>query len=108
MSVEATQADGLSEAQAMAEISSDGFAAEVKDYPAGNTEPHRHDYDVCLHILSGDLHLGLAEEVAVRSLGPGDRLVVRAGTLHSEDHGPLRMVVGRRRPEDSRLSSGAR
>ncbi|HEV2080104.1 MAG TPA: hypothetical protein VGR19_09460, partial [Allosphingosinicella sp.] len=60
-----------------------------------------------LHILAGDFQLGLEEEGAVRSFGPGDRLLVTAGTLHFEDHGPLRMVVGRRPGADSLASGGS-
>ncbi len=101
MSIEEKSSDPTSEAQALAEVSSDGFAAEVRDYPPGKTEPHRHDYDICLHILAGEFKLGLPEDGTVRSFGPGERLLVRAGTLHFEDHGPLRMVVGRRHSQDA-------
>ena len=98
MSIEVTHRNGASEAQAVADMSGQGFTAAAKDYPAGRTEPHRHDYDICLHILEGEFRLGLLEEGVVRGFGPGDRLSVPAGTLHFEDHGPLRMVVGRREP----------
>lgn len=103
MPIEAT----AEEAQALAEISSEGFEAAVREYPAGKTEPHRHDYDICLHILAGDFQLGLGEEGTVRSFGPGDRLLVPAGTLHFEDHGPLKMVVGRRTGTDTHASGGS-
>jgi len=96
MSIEVTQRPGASEAQALAEISGDGFTAAAKDYSPGKTEPHRHDYDICLHILEGEFRLGLMDEGVVHSFGPGERLFVPAGTLHFEDHGPLKMVVGRR------------
>ena len=99
MSIDVTHRNGASEAQAVAEISGEGFIAAAKDYAAGKTDPHRHDYDICLHILDGEFRLGLVDEGAVHSFGPGDRLFVPAGTLHFEDHGPLRMVVGRRHPE---------
>ncbi len=102
MRIEATCGNGMSEAQAVAEIGSDGFAAAVKEYATGKTKPHRHDYDICLHVLDGNFHLGLPEEDTVLSFGPGERLLVRAGTLHYEEHGPLRMVVGRRDPEDAK------
>jgi len=96
MSIELIQGHGGSEAQAMAEISGRGFTAAPRDYARGRTEPHRHDYDICLHILEGEFRLGVVDEGVVRSFGPGDRLFVPAGTLHFEDHGSLRMVVGRR------------
>ena len=99
MSIKVERREGVSEAQALAKITDDGFVAAAKDYAAGKTEPHRHEYDICLHILDGEFRLGLPEEGAVHSFGPGDTLFVPAGTLHFEDHGPLRMVVGRRQPE---------
>jgi len=107
MSVEAVSGNGGSETQALAEITSAGLSAALREYPAGKTEPHCHDYDVCLHILAGEFQLGLADEGVVRSFGPGDRLFVPAGTLHFEDHGPLRMVVGRRHPKEAAGLNGA-
>ena len=97
----------MPETQAAAEIGSDGFEAIVKEYPAGTTEPHRHDYDICLHILAGEFRLGLPDEGVVRSFGPGDRLLVPAGTLHFEDHGQLRMVVGKRQAREAALNGAA-
>jgi len=108
MSIEVTHRDGASEAQALAELDRDGFTAAAKDYEPGRTEPHRHDYDICLHILDGEFRLGLVDEGVVRSFGPGDRLFVPAGTRHFEDHGVLRMVVGRRGPEQTLASSQAK
>ena len=98
MTMDSTGSGAASETQAVADISRQGFDAAPKDYAAGKTEPHRHDYDICLHILEGEFRLGLVDEGVVHSFGPGDRLFVPAGTLHFEDHGPLRMVVGRRHP----------
>ncbi len=105
MLVEVTRGNGASEAQAAIEISSKGFTAEAKDYAPGKTEPHRHDHDICLHILEGEFRLGLIDENVVHSCGPGDRLLVPAGTLHFEDHGELRMVVGRRQPIEEQLAA---
>ncbi len=96
MLVTVTSGHGVSEAETVVEMSEKGFVAEAKDYEPGTTEPHRHDYDICLHILEGEFRLGVVDDDVVLSCGPGDMLVVPAGTLHYEDHGPLRMVVGRR------------
>ncbi len=104
MSIKVTQRNGASEAEAVADISGEGFEASAKDYPAGRTEPHRHDYDICLHIVRGELRLDLPEEGRARSCRPGDRVFVPAGTLHSEEHGDLRMVVGRRGPQATQSS----
>jgi quercetin dioxygenase-like cupin family protein len=101
MPVELSRGNAASEEQAVAEVAREGFEAAAKDYPPGKTEPHSHDYDVLLHILAGEFRLGLVEEGVVHSVGPGDRVFVPAGTDHFEDHGPLRMVVGRREPSGS-------
>jgi len=98
MLIEATSGSRAPEAQAASEMSDQGYTAAAKDYSPGKTEPHRHDYDICLHILEGEFRLGLIDENVVHSYGPGDRLYVPAGTLHYEDHGDLRTVVGRRHP----------
>jgi quercetin dioxygenase-like cupin family protein len=98
MSIEILQGNQASEAQAIAEIGHAGFAAAAKLYEPGRTEPHRHDYDICIHVFEGEFRLGLVEEGSVRSFEPGERLLVPAGTLHYEEHGHLRMVVGRREP----------
>ncbi len=105
MAIELTRGNCASEVQAAAEISGNGFTAAAKDYAPGKTEPHRHDYDICLHIVEGEFRLGLVDENVVHSCGPGDRLFVPAGTLHFEDHGRLRMVVGRRHSKEERLES---
>ena len=96
MSIEVTHSQCASEAQAVAEISGNGFTAVAKDYKPGKTEPHRHDYDICLHILEGEFRLTEVDEGVVHSFEAGDRFVVPAGMLHFEDYGPLRLVVGRR------------
>lgn len=84
------------EEQAIAEMARTGFAAAAKDYVPGSTEPHQHDYDVCLQILEGEFHLLEADQGIVHRCTPGDRVMVDAGTRHAEEHGALKMVVGRR------------
>ncbi len=73
-----------------------GFSAEVKEYAPGTTEPHAHDYQVRLFILDGEFRLLDADKDVLHTCRPGDRVSVSAGTRHSEDHGALKMVVGRR------------
>lgn len=94
--MEMTRGHHASEAEALADIGKDGFVAEAKGYAAGKTEPHCHDYDVFLHVLEGEFTVSVPEDGAEYSAGPGDRLFVPAGTVHSEDHGPVRLVIGRR------------
>ena len=78
------------------EMARDGFEAAAKDYAAGVTEPHSHDYDVCLYVLQGEFRVREEETGIVHRFGPGDKAVVDRGTVHAEEHGALRMVVGRR------------
>ncbi len=108
MPVTVTRRDEASKADALTKLSSAGFSAEAKDYSPGTTEPHKHDHDVCLHILEGEFQLNLGDDGLVRSCRPGDRVYVPAGTLHFEEHGPLRVVVGRREPQQARRSFSAK
>jgi mannose-6-phosphate isomerase-like protein (cupin superfamily) len=85
-----------SEAEAVAHISSQGFVPEVREYSAAATGPHSHEYDVLLHVLNGTFSVGLEEGGVAYSAGPGDSMFVPAGVVHFEDHGPVRVVVGRR------------
>ncbi len=87
--------------QALAEANSDGFIAEIKEYTDGVTEPHQHDYDVRLFILEGEIRLTDVHKNFVHACGPGTKVHVSAGTAHSEDHGTLKMIVGRRHSRSS-------
>lgn len=84
------------EEQALAELARDGFSAAARDYAPERTEPHQHDYDVRLYVVEGEFKLIEADSDIVHSCGPGARAFVPAGTRHCEDHGALRLVVGRR------------
>jgi mannose-6-phosphate isomerase-like protein (cupin superfamily) len=87
--------------EVLAQLIADGFDASRRDYQPDSTEPHRHDYDVCLYVIEGEIKVfedGVAEPHAC---GPGDRLMVPAGTVHHEEHGALRMIVGRRHLPES-------
>ncbi len=63
---------------------------------SGKTEPHQHDYDVCLYIVEGEIRLAEVETGTVHVFRAGEQALVNRGTLHSEEHGALKMVVGRR------------
>lgn len=78
------------------EMVAEGFEAAAKTYGADRTQPHHHDYDVCLHIVEGEFKLDEVAAGKVHSFGPGDRVFVSRGIRHAEEHGPLRMIVGRR------------
>lgn len=87
---------GASEAEALAELHREGFSGAAKDYTPGTTEPHTHEQDLQLYIMEGEFRLTEVDEHKVHVCKPGDKVFVAAGTPHSEDHGELRMVVGRR------------
>lgn len=96
MSVITTHQPGASEHQMIEEMARGGFQAAAQAYDPGATEPHHHDYDVCLYILEGEFRLREVERSMVHRFGPGDKVFVGRGTVHAEEHGPLRMIVGRR------------
>lgn len=80
MPVTVARRDEASEADVLTEFSSAGFSAEAKDYSPGTTERHKHDYDVCLHILEGEFRLNLGEDGLVRNCRPG------AGSMFPQAH----------------------
>ncbi len=96
MSVVTSHQPGAPEDRMLEEMARDGFEAAAKDYAPGRTEPHRHDYDVCLYILEGEFRLAEVDRSLVHRFGPGDKVLVARGTAHAEEHGALRMIVGRR------------
>ena len=96
MSIIIDHGHGAQEKEALEELRRDGFVASAVDYEPGRTEPHSHDYDICLHILDGEFRLTDVAREVVHSCGPGTKLFVGKGTPHFEDHGILRMAVGRR------------
>jgi quercetin dioxygenase-like cupin family protein len=96
MAVVTTHQPGAAEDRMIEEMARDGFEAAAKDYESGATEPHQHPYDVCLYILEGEFRLREVERSVVHRFGPGDKVFVDRGTVHTEEHGPLRMIVGRR------------
>jgi hypothetical protein len=96
MSVVTSRKPGIPEERMIEEMALEGFEAAAKDYGPGETEPHAHDYDVCLYILEGEFRLREVERSIVHRFGPGNKVVVDRGTVHAEAHGALRMIVGRR------------
>ena len=96
MPIVTTHQPGIPEDRMIEEMARDGFDAAVKDYAPGTTEPHHHDYDVCLYILQGEFRVQDVENARVHRFNPGDKAIVDRGTVHAEDHGQLRMIVGRR------------
>ena len=96
MGIIVTQGYGAGEEQALDELKRDGFNASATDYAPGRSEPHQHDYDVCVHVIAGEFKVIEEGRGAVHSCGPGAKIFVPSGTPHWEDHGAVRLVVGRR------------
>ena len=96
MSVITTHQPAIPADQIIEAMTRDGYEAAAKDYHAGTTEPHQHDYDVCLYVVEGEFRLQEVERSIVHLFGPGDKVFVDRGTVHAEEHSPLRMIVGRR------------
>jgi len=96
MAITAMNKPGAPEDQMVEEMVRDGFIAAAKDYSSGATDPHQHDYDVCLYILDGEFRVTETVKSMVHRFGPGDKVFVDRGTVHAEEHGCLRMIVGRR------------
>ena len=87
---------GADEESALAELARHGFNAATKDYDPGRTEPHQHDHDICLHVIEGEFRLADVASGVVHRCGPGTKAFVGSWTSHFEEHGQLRLVVGRR------------
>ena len=65
----------------------DGFEPFRWDDPAGAFyPPHHHDHDESLWCIEGEITFGI--EGHEYRLGPGDRLMLPKGTVHSAKAGP--------------------
>ena len=85
------------EAELKRRLAADGFEALAwSDGPAADYPPHQHDHDESLWLLQGEITFG----VGGRSypLGPGDRLMLPAGTVHTAVAGSegATYLIGRR------------
>jgi quercetin dioxygenase-like cupin family protein len=79
-------------------LDADGFdASRWSDAPGARYAPHRHAHDESLWVLAGEITFG-AEGRQWR-LGPGDRLQLPRGTVHTAVAGPdgATYLIGRRR-----------
>ncbi len=101
MTITAGIAPELTIDKAIAEAKSEGFVGEIKEYTGGHTEPHQHDYDVRLFVLEGEIRLTDVHKNFGHKCGPGTKIHVIAGAAHIEDHGTLKMIVGRRHSRSS-------
>ena len=70
-----------------ARLERDGFSPFAwTDGPRAHYTPHAHDHDESIWVVEGEITFG-AEGRSLR-LGPGDRLMLPAGTVHTADAGP--------------------
>jgi uncharacterized protein len=79
-------------------LDAEGFDAFAWEDGAGaDYAPHAHDHDESLWVLDGEITFGAAGRDY--RLGPGDRLMMPAGTVHTAHAGPrgARYLIGERR-----------
>jgi len=74
------------EAALRARLEADGFETfSWRDPPEADYTPHSHDHDESLWVVEGEITFGTAG--AEYRLGPGDRLMLPAGTVHTAHAG---------------------
>lgn len=69
------------------QLEAEGFSTLLwRDRPGAEYSPHSHDHDESLWVVEGEITFG----VGGRSyrLGPGDRLMLPRGTVHTAQAGP--------------------
>ena len=90
--------DKPTESTLAARLAADGFESFLWiDPPDADYSPHAHDHDESLWVIDGDITFG-AEGKELR-LGPGDRLMLPKGTIHTAraGHEGARYLIGERR-----------
>ena len=90
--------DAPTERTLAARLAADGFESFVWiDPPDADYSPHAHDHDESLWVIDGEITFG-AEGQELR-LGPGDRLMLPKGTVHTARAGRegARYLIGERR-----------
>jgi quercetin dioxygenase-like cupin family protein len=79
-------------------LEGDGFEAFCwSDGPGASYTPHSHDHDESLWVVAGRITFGIAGNDY--SLGPGDRLMLPRGTVHTALAGPqgATYLIGQRK-----------
>src|SRR5262245_56774099 len=93
-----TGADRPTEARLHQTLERDGFDVfRWQDAPRAHYAAHSHDHDESLWVVDGEITFGAAG-MALR-LGPGDRLMLPAGTVPTADAGAAgaTYLIGQRR-----------
>jgi quercetin dioxygenase-like cupin family protein len=67
-----------------------------QDSPGADYQPHSHDHDESLWMVEGQMTFGAAGRQWL--LGPGDRLMLPKGTIHTAVAGPqgAKYLIGQR------------
>ncbi len=78
-------------------LDADGFDAFVwRDAAGSDYQPHAHDHDESLWVIEGEIVFGAGG--ADYRLGPGDRLILPKGTVHTaRTAGGATYLIGQRR-----------
>ena len=79
-------------------LEAEGFEAFVwRDDPGADYQPHAHDHDESLWVIAGEITFGAGGED--HRLGPGDRLMLPRGTVHTARAGRdgARYLIGQHR-----------
>ena len=79
-------------------LEAEGFEAFVwHDEPGADYQPHAHDHDESLWVIAGEITFGAGGQQY--RLGPGDRLMLPGGTVHTARAGRngARYAIGQRR-----------
>ncbi|HZR84683.1 MAG TPA: cupin domain-containing protein [Candidatus Binatia bacterium] len=67
-------------------LEAEGFSVSLwSDRPYAHYAPHSHDHDESLWVVEGEIAFGA--NGAEYRLGPGDRLMLPRGTVHTADAG---------------------
>ena len=91
--------DPPTEAALRGALERDGFAPFAwTDAPGARYTPHSHDHDESIWCVRGEITFGAGGR-SLR-LGPGDRLMLPAGTVHTAHIGPdgATYLIGQRDP----------
>ena len=93
-----SSADTPTEATLTDRLAADGFESFTwSDPPGADYTAHAHDHDESLWVIEGEITFG-ADGKDLR-LGPGDRLMLPKGTVHTARAGSqgARYLIGERR-----------
>jgi quercetin dioxygenase-like cupin family protein len=79
--------DAPAEAALRRQLEREGFRVfSWHDAPAASYSPHAHDHDESLWVVAGQITFGAGGQEL--RLGPGDRLMLPRGTVHTAIAGP--------------------